>query len=309
MNHALQDLYDQLKAHPKRFKRPEKEAFLNMATDLLRNWGYQTSRLETKGKIWTSVNIETKCKNPEFIIMAHYDTPTMLPPWFEIFVRIFGHTRPILMTLALLVFLFIVVIIPGKIAAIIAIVIGLSFLLFLLPNPRNLNDNTSGVLGLLYLAKRLEAFPKAQRKVKFVLVDNEEMLLTGAEHLRDQWEADSIPFEEARIIALDCIAWGSTPIIVRNGASYVGNELLRVFQEERPEAQLLNMGLLPMNDNYVFRDAGAILVAFMDKAMIKNSYYIKNIHSVFDRKLDLNKVKWITDNIFEYMGREGVVKT
>jgi len=153
---ALATIFELLKAYPKRFRRTEKEAFLQAATQLLENWGYKTRQLEKQGKIWTSVNLETKVKNPEFIILAHYDTPTMLPPWFEPFIRIFGHTRPFLLSIVLLVFFALLIYLPGKVFAILAIVIGLSFLMILLPNPKNYNDNTSGVLGLLSLAEQLK---------------------------------------------------------------------------------------------------------------------------------------------------------
>ncbi|MEM8528466.1 MAG: M28 family peptidase, partial [Bacteroidota bacterium] len=301
---ALATIFEQLKAYPKRLRRTEKEAFLQEAIQLFDSWGYKTRRLEKKGKIWTSINLETKVTSPEFIILAHYDTPIMLPPWIEPFVRIFGHTRPFLLSVVLLLFFALVIYLPGKIFAITAILLGLSFLLMLLPNPKNYNDNTSGVLGLLSIAEQLKNIPKAKKRVKFVLVDNEEMILTGAEHLRDSWEEEGASFGDARILSLDCIGWGKQPVIIRNGPSYVGVELLSIFQEEKPESKLVNMGLMPLNDNYIFRDSGAVLVSYMDKAALKNSYYIKNIHSIFDKRLDLNKIKWITDNILEYMKRQ-----
>ncbi|MEL6718690.1 MAG: M28 family peptidase [Bacteroidota bacterium] len=304
---ALATIFEQLKAYPKRFRRAEKEAFLEAAEQLFKDWGYKTQRLEKTGKIWTSVNLETKVKSPEFIILAHYDTPTMLPPWFEPFIRIFGHTRPFVLSLILLAFFALLIYLPGKIFAIIAIVIGLSFLMILLPNPKNYNDNTSGVLGLLSLAEELKDIARAKCRVKFVLVDNEEMVLTGAEHLRDIWEEEGASFGDARILSLDCIGWGKQPVIIRNGPSYVGVELLSIFQEEKPESKLVNMGFMPLNDNYIFRDSGAVLVSYMNKASIKNSYYIKNIHSIFDKRIDLNQVKWIVDNILEYMKRQDVV--
>lgn len=308
MAQSLQSLFKLLKTHPKRFKRTEKELFLKEIEQLFSDWGYSYQRKEKQGKIWKSINLTTKVRDPKFIIMAHYDTPTMLPPWVEIFVRIFGHTRPVFLSLAIFLMLFLLIIIPGKIAAILAIAIGLSFLFLLIPNPKNLNDNSSGVLGLLALAQQLKDDKKAQKNVQFVLLDNEEFILTGAEHLRDIWEDEETSFEDARIISLDCIGWGSRPIIIRNGASYVGNELIDIFQEERSDAQLINMGLIPLNDNYVFRDAGAVLVAFMDEAKWKNGFYIKNIHSFFDRKIDLNNIKWIVDNLLEYMKREKAIK-
>ncbi|MEM1328026.1 MAG: M28 family peptidase [Bacteroidota bacterium] len=304
----LEDTYSTLQKHHRRLKRDEKDAFLDAATLLLENWGYKVKRVATSSRLRSSVHLETEVKEAECIIMAHYDTPTMLPPWIELLVRALGHTRPLLLTVAVGLVVFIPSRLPGELFGWVTLIVGLSLLIFLIPNPKNLNDNTSGILGLLDLAQQLEAFPAAKKKVKFVLVDNEEWMLIGATQLRKKWLEEGFEFDESRIICLDCIGWGDVPVIIRNGASHVGNELIDVFQEEKPESQLINMKAMPLNDNFVFRDEGAILVSMMKKAWWKGGYYIPNIHSIFDKKLDLNAIKWVTHNLLAYLKEEQVVR-
>jgi hypothetical protein len=304
----IEDIFQSLRNHHKRLTREEKDAFLDDAQTLLEDWDYKVKRVTTAGRLRSSVHLETEVKEAECIVMAHYDTPTMMPPWIELLVRWLGHTRPLLLSLAILLVVIIPFLLPGKVFVWIALIVGLSLLIFLIPNPKNLNDNTSGVLGLLDLAQQLNAFPSAKKKVKFVLVDNEEWMLLGASQLRKQWLEAGFVFDESRIICLDCIGWGDVPVIIRNGASHVGNELIDVFQEEKPESVLLNMKALPLNDNFVFRDEGAILVSMMKKAWWSGGYFIPNIHSVFDKKLDMNTIKWVTGNLLAYLKEEKVVR-
>ncbi len=303
MAHVLQSLFEEIKPLQKRIKRPAKDEFLALAEKRLGQWGFETQRLERKGKIFHSVNLETtNTEQPEYVIMAHYDTPTMLPFWIEPLVRVIGHTRPLMLSLAMVVIILFFSILPGFLMGLIAFLLIASFVLFFIPNPKNYNDNTSGVLGLLYLAKRISSNKELLGKVKLVLVDNEEMILSGSSHLREDWEAMNVDFKASKIISLDCIGWGDVPVIVHNGYSPLAEELNDIFQAKDENAQVVNMGGLPLNDNYNFRDAGAVLVTFMNPTSLwKGGYYIKNIHSPLDNKMDLPKIDWVTDRVMEYL--------
>ncbi|NJL74811.1 MAG: hypothetical protein HC892_07010 [Saprospiraceae bacterium] len=82
----------------------------------------------------------------------------------------------------------------------------------------------------------------------------------------------------------------------------VADELLSIFQKDKKESQAINMGWIPLNDNYVFKEEGAVLLAYMNPTIgWKGGYYIKNIHSPLDVKTDLNKIKWMTDQVSDYI--------
>lgn len=301
MAHPIQQLFEDLKTMPVRLKRVQKDQFLDYAEQQLQAWGFETQRHTAKGKILTNVNLSTKVENPKFVILAHYDTPTIAPPWFEPLIRIFGHTRQLLLWLAIFSFFVLLSFLPSGISNWIWVILMLSFLTFLIPNPYNYNDNTSGVLGLLYLAKQMGG---QQSKVKFVLTDNEELGLIGAAQLKRQWRADRFDFNRLHIISLDCIGWGDQPVIVRNGASGLGNDLIDIFKAEDETSELFNLGIIPVNDNYVFRDSGSVVITMMNKTRWKGGYYIKNIHSPFDRKLDLNKIAFVADRVLDYIEKK-----
>ncbi len=308
MAHFLQSLFDEIRPYGRRFRRNEKEQFLQFAAKNLNSWGFETELLEKQGQLFgslnwlRSVNLSTKAAAPEYIILAHYDTPTILPPWIEPLVRIIGHTRILLLNLAILAILLIFGSLGG-ILGWIGVLLWASLLLMLIPNPKNYNDNTSGVLGLLYLAKQIGANSEYRNKVQFVLVDNEELFLTGADHLRDIWNERGFPYQKAAIISLDCIGWGEIPVIVRNGDSELGEELIKAFQEKEEQSKLINLGIMPINDNYIFRDIGAIVITRMNPAQWKGGYYIKNIHLPLDNKIDMNKVAWVGDQVAAYIAK------
>ena len=304
MAHPIQFIFDEMRKYPRIFRRSEKDTFLNWAEHFLNVCGYETKRQEKSGRLLKTKNLETSSTvQPEVIIMAHYDTPTIIPFWIEPLVRIFGHTRQLYLAAAIVVILLTFDFLPGTIIAIISWILYLSLLLLFVPNPRNFNDNSSGVIGLLYLAKQIGSNKAFKDKVKFVLVDNEELFLTGSDVLKDKWQAEKFPFQKAKIISLDCIGWGELPVIIRNGGSAeLSEELLQIFQKERKDSQIIDMGWVPLNDNYVFREEGAVLLAYMNPTIVwKGGYYIKNIHSPLDVKTDLNKVKWMTDLVSHYV--------
>lgn len=298
MAHPIQSMFEDFRAMQQRLKRNQKEQFLQYAENCFKDWGFEYDRSTAEGKFLKNVNLETRATEPEFVIMAHYDTPTIMPPWIEFYVRLIGHTRPLLLFLVLPLTFILIGLLPGSFFAWIWWLLLLSLATFFIPNPYNYNDNTSGLLGLLYLAKQIGG---QQQKVKFVLVDNEELGLIGANHLKNKWRKAGLNYNRINIISLDCIGWGDIPVIIRNGASPIGNDLIDRFQEKETQSQLVNLGVLPINDNYVFRDSGAVVVTRMNKALWNGGYYIKNIHLPFDRKLDLNKIKGVCDVILDYI--------
>lgn len=302
MAHILQSLFDEVKPLQKRVKRLDKDTFLALAEKRLHQWGFETARSEHQGRFFHTINLETtNAKQPQYVIMAHYDTPTIMPFWLEPIIRLVGHTRPIWLTVLMLLAIIIFAILPGVLTGLIAFLLLASFCLMFVQNPKNYNDNTSGVLGLLYLAKRISSDKDLLEKVKLVLVDNEEMLLTGSMALRAHWEETGFDYKSTQIISLDCIGWGNTPVIVRNGYSPLAEDLEPIFKAKDENTQVINMGGLPLNDNYNFRDAGAVLIAFMQPSLWKGGYYIQNIHSPLDNKMDLPKIDWVTDRVMEFL--------
>jgi hypothetical protein len=157
---------------PRRIKAPEKEAFLQMLDQELHTMGFATERIQV-GYVFNNRLLLTHCEQPSVILMAHYDTPTIMPFWIPPLYTIFGHTRQITMTVALII----LILLPNILGTVISArfpsladvtamtltlfytLLALSFISMLIPNPHNREDNTSGVIGLLALADWIKDQP------------------------------------------------------------------------------------------------------------------------------------------------------
>jgi hypothetical protein len=139
----------------RRFFRKEKNEFLHIVEEKLVEYGYEFERKTFNGII-KSVNLETKSTQPEFIFIAHYDTGTIIPFWISWLLRYFGVNKQILAIFPACFLLgFLSVLGQFHIGfSIVFWIISVSFLTILIPNRKNFDDNTSGVVALLSLAKK-----------------------------------------------------------------------------------------------------------------------------------------------------------
>lgn len=268
---------------PKRLTPSPKKAFLDELETQLHTFGFATERL-TVTKVLRSTNLLTTCENPRVIFMAHYDTPGIIPFWFSWLFALFGHTRQILGMVVLVGLLFLPAFWP--VLAPYALLFHLFFLLTMLtlviPNPHNREDNTSGVIGLMALAKWLQTHPAIQQQVQLVFLDNEEWGLLGSAGLKQVWDKQGHPYRQAAIINLDCISRGQRPLLIYHKQAALAHKLLPILGQHLPAIQAMNMGLVPLSDNYTFRRQGAVNISYADPALIPGGYVIRKIHTPAD---------------------------
>jgi hypothetical protein len=284
--------------HPKRLTASQKEAFLVTLDQELQNRGYATERITDPS--WPKTrSLITPCAQPAVIFTAHYDTPTIVPGWLDGFTRFFGHTRQIPMAFAMLI----VLQLPNFLAAVATnrfpqwdtpislalagffIALVASFYPLFIPNPHNREDNTSGVIGLLALADWLKDRPDLKDKVQFAILDNEEWGLLGSAALKKHWDKQRHPYAQAMIINLDCISRGRVPLLIHHGKDQHAQRLLPFLQKHLPETRTINLGIVPLSDNYTFRQHGAVDITFTDPSIIPGGYYVPRIHSPRDNDL------------------------
>ena len=270
-------------AYPKRITRKQKKQFLDELAAQLQAFGLATEKITVK-KVMTSTNLVTKCDNPRVILMAHYDTPTLSPFWFSWLFSLFGHTRQILGMMALLAFLLLPFFWPAfsPYAPLFHLFIILTMLTLLIPNPHNREDNTSGVIGLMALAQWLGERPAIQQRVQLVFLDNEEWGLLGSIGLKQLWDKEGHPYQQAAIINLDCISRGQRPLLIYHKQAGLAQKLLPRLQKYLPTIKPVNMGPFPLSDNYTFRRQGAVDISYADPALIPGGYVIRNIHTPSD---------------------------
>ncbi|MFA7081348.1 MAG: M28 family peptidase [Bacteroidales bacterium] len=284
----------------KRFNRYEKKKFLKIVEDKLTELGYETERKKFVNLL-ISENLETKHDNPEYIFIAHYDTGTIIPFWLNWLMKLIGINRQILMIVIIVGLInFLIPFIGGYqpiIANVFSAIIFISLILAFIPNRRNYDDNTSGVIALLNLAKRFKE--EGLDNAKFIFVDNEELGLFGSSAHKRHLEKYNLISKGCKVISIDCVGGsGKTPLIIRNSKSDYASLFQDAIGKGFDKCEMVKM-LLPASDNYSFKRYGAINISFVDKTIIPNGYYIKDIHSYKDKKIDLEKIDKLCDIITE----------
>lgn len=203
---------DVVKNYPVRKSKKQKQAFRADVTQWLQNLGYPVC--EEKGSFHSCNLVIGDPQRARYLVTAHYDTcarlpfPNLITPcnfWTFLLYQIFIFLMLMLPALAMggLVgyllhsfdigyFLFVVLLW----AAIVLMLIGPA-------NSSNVNDNTSGVVTLLEIARSI---PELHRKnVCFVLFDLEEAGLIGSASYKKKHKRE-IPNQ--LVLNLDCVGEG-----------------------------------------------------------------------------------------------------
>lgn len=295
---------------PKRLRRKEKEQFLDELEQELQARGFETNRLSVRYLLHCRLLL-TRCENPKVIFTAHYDTPTIMPFWVGAFFSLFGHTRQISGSFILLPLLFcpitlLPLLIPNStastlIANLYMLIVLLSFITLFIPNPHNREDNTSGVIGLMALAEWLKDKPELRKQVQLVFFDNEELGLLGSSGLKQYWDKNNYPYRDAAVINLDCISRGRTPLLVHHGNDTIANKVLPYLTNHLPQTKKFYLRLLPLSDNYTFREIGAVDISFVEPTLIPGGYHIPKIHSPADNDFSAERLVPLVQALAEFL--------
>lgn len=303
----LEYLVQTSKNYPRRFTRGQKRRFLEWVRQELEQMGYHCQIRSSKSGLLRHESLETT-STPEdgFVIMAHYDTPGIMPLAFGWIFRIIGHTRQVAASLFLLGLIILVGVLDKYWVwgGMVELIFWLTWLTLFIPNPVNANDNTSGVLGLLYLAYRWRDHPQRDR-VQFVIMDNEENFLSGARSLRQTWEQEGRLRAFRRIISLDCIGRGRYLGLIHNGPLLAfGKSLVATYEQTATKLKVLNLKQIPLNDNFIFRDLGAILLVRLNKSWWPGGFFVPHIHSPLDFGTDQGMVEEVVEPLVSYLEQE-----
>lgn len=203
---------DVVKNYPVRKSKKQKQAFRADVTQWLQNLGYPVC--EEKGSFHSCNLVIGDPQRARYLVTAHYDTcarlpfPNLINPcnfWTFLLYQIFiclmlmlpalavgGLVGYLLHSFNIGYFLFVVLLW----AAIVLMLIGPA-------NSSNVNDNTSGVVTLLEIARSI---PELHRKnVCFVLFDLEEAGLIGSASYKKKHKRE-IPNQ--LVLNLDCVGEG-----------------------------------------------------------------------------------------------------
>ena len=203
---------DVLTAFPVRKSKQQKQEFRDAAQSYLKQLGY--SPTVEKGSFGCRNMVIGDPETAQYLITAHYDTCARLPIPNLItpcnFWAFLGYQLVVMLLMLL------VPAIPGALAGLLAGSFDVGYYVWFLcvwavialvmigpANKHNANDNTSGVVTLLEIARSL---PESQRgKVCFVLFDLEEAGLIGSAAYRKAHKKAS---DSQLVLNLDCVGDG-----------------------------------------------------------------------------------------------------
>lgn len=213
----LENPMDVLTAFPVRKSAKQKQLFREAVRFYAEGLGY-SCRVETGG-LGSSNLIIGDPEQADYLVTAHYDTCARLPiPNFitpcnlALFLIWQIAVAVLILVLCIGVGIFIGLITgnewTGSIAGYAFVWVILALMLIGPANPRNANDNTSGVVTLLEIAKSM---PENQRKkVAFVLFDLEEAGLIGSAFYRKKHKAQT---DRQMLLNLDCVGDGDNLLL------------------------------------------------------------------------------------------------
>lgn len=208
----LKNPYDILTVHPVRKNKTQKERFRQEVQDYLQTLGYSTN--VESGSFGSKNLVIGDPDRAKYLVTAHYDTcarmfvPNLITPCnallfilYQIFVCLLLIV-PTLAVGALVGYLFHSFFV-GYFLWMVLLWTGIALMLVGPANSSNVNDNTSGVVTVLEIAKSL---PENYRKdVCFVLFDLEEAGLIGSASYRKAHKKAS---ESQMVLNLDCVGEG-----------------------------------------------------------------------------------------------------
>ena len=203
---------DILKSYPVRKSKRQKASFRADVTAWLEAQGYCVT--VEQGSFHSSNVVIGDPKTARYLVTAHYDTCARLP--FPNLITPCNVWTFLLYQLFICLMLLVPSAAVGAAAGWLLHSFNLGYLLFIVllwaliflmmigpANPSNVNDNTSGVVTLLEIAKSL---PELHRKnVCFVLFDLEEAGLIGSASYRKKHKAE---VSGQLVLNLDCVGEG-----------------------------------------------------------------------------------------------------
>lgn len=232
----------------------------------------------------------------EYILGAHYDTPPWMPSFLMKSVLFFNIVL-IIIILSLIVATFFGF---NKFLAIFLYLIIIIYLLgfFSIANKYNYNDNTSGVMTLLYLMTIVK-----NQKVAYAFFDNEEKGLIGSMQLAMVMKKMRNQCKK-KLIIFDCVGRGN---VFRLSSSRQGfaQELKRTFAQDANNEisyEVKKSSYLEGSDHLAFQNYDHVgIMCFQKKG---KKYVLNDIHSHKDREINLSNIEVLSSSLKRYLDKE-----
>lgn len=284
---------DILKLHPIRKTKEQKELFRNDVIRYLRELGYEV-HTENCGRSGQNVVFGPQ-DSAQYLVTAHYDTPATIgipnvsTPCNPLrsglqFLITFGLSFGLSLSAGLLLK-------SGHILPGIALFLPILLFLYMVRNgPANLhnaNDNTSGVVTVLEIARSMP--PVHRNKVCFILFDLEERGLKGSAAYR---KAHKEVTEKQLVLNLDCVGDGDHLLLMPNKQTRKDTKLMGRLTYlggwfGKKQILTIDKGYCAYNSDHKNFSRAVGIGAYQKK---KKTYILDKIHTKRDVNLDMTNV-------------------
>ena len=292
-----------------RARRKAKDAFIERTKEGFREIGYTDAEMTMQQSTLGGKNLVVGKPDAVFIFIAHYDTPArngwlvlaFSKMWGMGFASLFGTLVIILLSSPGIV-LDRVDISPDLALFIRWVLLLVIISLFVIKNPHNHNDNTSGCLGVYNVATIVAGNPALREKCAFVLFDMEEQGLLGSSAFA-KWRRKQYPGRDgSRVINLDCIADGDVLVVAsrkKQAAAAERSQLAEFLQAEGFETVQKTSSLLGYLSDHANFQRG-VMLAFLRRSKL-GGLYIPNIHTSRDTACDLEQIERLSQAVVKYV--------
>ena len=166
---------------------------------------------------------------------------------------------------------------------------------FGIPNPRNANDNTSGVIALLEIATSMPQ--NLRNRICFVLFDKEQVAMLGsAAHRRKHPTASKIQ----TVVNLNCVGDGDTIMFFPNKAMAEDVNLLCLERAcGNKTVKIHRKGWASCVSDHVGFERG---VGVMALRRGKLGYWLGRIRTIRDKNLEYTNVNILRACLITYIG-------
>lgn len=303
-----------------RGRKKEKEDFRKFIISEMQKSNYEAEEFKYKTYInENTVNVESNVENSKIIFTAHYDTPPknlffILINIINLVQRLFGVNKVsnilFVLILSLLIKVFFKLsynygIIIYSILIFEAVLLIVGFLC--MKNKNNMIDNTSGVVGLLNLAKMFDG----REDVGFIFFDNEEIGLKGSKGAAKRlYGKKDICMKDKLIVNLDCICsksdldeWIiSTTDYNKDSESTRDNFIDKLSRE----IKVIKKKKASKTDYLSFKENSSISIGKYSKGII-SGHYLKDIHSYKDKTLYISDIESLTNKLYNISKEVGIL--
>jgi hypothetical protein len=298
-----------------RFRRKEKDAFLDYCTAEFKKLSYTDTEITVQKSIFGK-NLVVGSPDADILVTAHYDTPAnngfllfstplvgqalanfVLLPFFGVLFFIAGFLENYMSSENINIYNALLVLLFSNIFLIAFII--MSCRLFLVKNKHNYNDNTSGVLGVFSVASAVSENPELRGRCAFVLFDNEEWGLLGSLGFAN-WRNKKFPAKKnSQVINLDCIANGDILLVAAKKKHENLDKIADFMQNQEFEVVKKCSMMIYLSDHANF--PGGVMLSFVKRSLIGGFLYLPRIHTKKDTVCDLEKIERLSASVYKYI--------